>query len=181
MEGGTCATPSYSCLGAHGEVQVTGGTWFASMKWWSWPLPDLKMTILDMMKTGKNGRRMVHIMFMNQGAFKMMNRAKLPVYLLGRKRINKKQGECSVRGAVQRHSLSGQNLEQDAVKALAEGAHSETREVDDEDKLLFFRPRERFFYAVNNGVEITRHVCSISPNALGGEVDNGASTVVARV
>jgi len=158
MEGGTCATPSYSCLGVRGVVEVTGGTWFASMKWWSWLLPDLKMTILDMMKTGKNGRRMVHIMFMNQGAFKMMNRAKLPVYLLGRKRINKRQGECSVRGAVQRHSLSGQNLEQDAVKTLAEGANSEAREVGDEDKLLFFRARERFFYAVNDGVEITRHV-----------------------
>jgi hypothetical protein len=76
-------------LFVHGVVQVMGGTWFASMKWCSWPLPDLKMTILDMMKTGKNGRRMVHIMFMNQGAFKMMKRAKLPVYLLGRKCMNK--------------------------------------------------------------------------------------------
>jgi hypothetical protein len=139
------------------------------------------MKILDMMKTGKNGRRMVHIMFMNQGAVKMMNRAKLPVYLLGRKCINKKQGESSVRGAVQRHSLSGQYLEQDAVEALAERANGEAREFDDEDKLLLFRTRERFLYAVNDGVDITRHACPISADALGGEVDDGAPAVVARV
>jgi hypothetical protein len=41
MEGGTCGTPSYSCLGVHGVVEAMGGTWFASMKWWSWLLPDL--------------------------------------------------------------------------------------------------------------------------------------------
>ena len=89
MEGGTCATPSYSCLGVRGVVEVTGGTWFASMKWWSWPLPDLKMTILDMMKTGRKGRRIVHIMFMNHGAFKIMNSAKLPVYLRGGDTVKK--------------------------------------------------------------------------------------------
>ena len=126
------------------------------MKWWSWLLPDLNITILDMMKTGRKGRKMVHIMFMNQGAFKMMNSAKLPVYLLARK--HKTRGTESMRYVVKRHSLSGQNLEQDAVKTLAEGANGEAREVGDEDKLLFFRARERFFYAVNDGVEITRHV-----------------------
>ncbi len=59
------------------------------MKWWSWLLPDLNITILDMMNTGRKGRKMVHIMFMNQGAFKMMNSAKLPVYLLARKHKRK--------------------------------------------------------------------------------------------
>ena len=53
---------------ARARARARTNTWFASMKWWSWPLPDLKMTIFEMMKGARKGRRMVHIMFMYLGA-----------------------------------------------------------------------------------------------------------------